>query len=144
MFGLTEVTGKLSYKDKGYTASNWTVPYVEAVTAAGLMQGQDTVKGLFNYNGKVTVEEVAAVLFRALKMEQPTTTDNNASVWAKGYAQAVINAGLIAKDVNFKSNADRALVVQTAYAADQIGKVATLTVASAEAVSPTKSSCNFL
>ncbi|MFC6648189.1 S-layer homology domain-containing protein [Paenibacillus rhizoplanae] len=138
LFGLTEVTGKLSYKDKGYTASNWTVPYVEAVTAAGLMQGQDTVKGLFNYNGKVTVEEVAAVLFRALKMEQPTTTDNNASVWAKGYAQAVINAGLIAKDVNFKSNADRALVVQTAYAADQIGKVATLTVASAEAVSPTK------
>lgn len=138
LFGLTEVTGKLSYKDKGYTATNWTVPYVEAVTAAGLMQGQDTVKGIFNYNGKVTVEEVAAVLFRALKMEQPTTTDNNASVWAKGYAQAVINAGLIAKDVNFKSNADRALVVQTAYAADQIGKVPTLTVASAEAVSPTK------
>lgn len=138
MFGLTEVTGKLTYKDKGYTATNWTVPYVEAVTAAGLMQGQDTVKGIFNYNGKVTVEEVAAVLFRALKMEQPTTTDNNASVWAKGYAQAVINAGLIAKDVNFKSNADRALVVQTAYAADQIGKVPTLTVTSAEAVSPTK------
>ncbi|OMF91035.1 Ig-like domain-containing protein [Paenibacillus sp. FSL R7-0337] len=138
LFGLTEVTGKLTYKDKGYTATNWTVPYVEAVTAAGLMQGQDTVKGIFNYNGKVTVEEVAAVLFRALKMEQPTTTDNNASVWAKGYAQAVINAGLIAKDVNFKSNADRALVVQTAYAADQIGKVPTLTVTSAEAVSPTK------
>lgn len=138
LFGLTEVTGKLSYKDKGYTATNWTVPYVEAVTAAGLMQGQDTVKGIFNYNGKVTVEEVAAVLFRALKLEQPTTTDNSASAWAKGYAQAVINAGLIAKDVNFKSNADRALVVQTAYAADQIGKTPTLTVVSAEAVSPTK------
>ncbi|WP_405104813.1 Ig-like domain-containing protein [Paenibacillus sp. FSL K6-1217] len=138
LFGLTEVTGKLSYKDKGYTAKNWTVPYVEAVTAAGLMQGQDTVKGIFNYNGKVTVEEVAKVLAIALKLEQPTTTDNGASVWAKGYAQAVINAGLVAKDTNFKANATRSLVVETAYYADQIGKTATLTVASAEAVSPTK------
>ncbi|QUL54570.1 S-layer homology domain-containing protein [Paenibacillus tritici] len=138
LFGLTEVSGKLTYKDKGYTATNWAVPYIEAVTAAGLMQGQDTVKGIFNYNGKVTVEEVAAVLFRALKLEQPTTTDNNASAWAKGYAQAVINKGLIAQTVNFKGNATRSLVVETAYAVDQIGKVPTLTVATAEAVSPTK------
>lgn len=58
LFGLTEVTGKLSYKDKGYTATNWAVPYIEAVTAANLMQGKDTVKGIFDYNGKVTVEEV--------------------------------------------------------------------------------------
>lgn len=138
LFGLQEVTGKLTYSDKGYTASNWAVPYIEAVTAAGLMQGQDTVKGIFNYNGKVTVEEVATVLFRALKLEQPTTTDNNASAWAKGFVQAVINEGLIAQSVNFKGNADRALVVQTAYAVDQMGSQPTLTVASAEAVSPTK------
>ncbi|WP_052422138.1 S-layer homology domain-containing protein [Paenibacillus sp. FSL P4-0081] len=138
LFGLTEVTGKLSYKDKGYTATNWAVPYIEAVTAANLMQGKDTVKGLFDYNGKVTVEEVAAVLFRALKLEQPTTTDNSASVWAKGYAQAVINAGLVAQTTNFKANATRSLVVETAYAVDQMSVKPTLTVASAEAVSPTK------
>lgn len=138
LFGLTEVTGKLSYKDKGYTASNWAVPYIEAVTAAGYMQGQDTVKGIFNYNGKVTVQEVAAVLFRALKLEQPSTTDNSASAWAKGYAQAVINAGLVAKDINFKTNATRSLVVETAYAVDQKTVAPTLTVTSAEAVSPTK------
>ncbi|MEK3900522.1 hypothetical protein [Paenibacillus sp. FSL R7-0179] len=138
LFGLTEVTGKLSYKDKGYDAKNWAVPYIEAVTAAGLMQGQDTVKGLFNFNGKVTVEEVSKVLAIALKLEQPTTTDNSASVWAKGYAQAVINAGLVAKDYNFKANATRSLVIETAYYAEQIGKVPTLTVASAEAVSPTQ------
>lgn len=138
LFGFTEVTGKLSYNDKGYNAKNWAVPYIEAVTAAGLMQGQDTVKGIFNYNGKVTVEEVAKVLAIALKLEQPTTTDNSASVWAKGYAQAVINAGLVEKNTNFKANAPRSLVVETAYYADQIGKVPTLTVASAEAVSPTK------
>ncbi|WP_440960949.1 Ig-like domain-containing protein [Paenibacillus nitricinens] len=136
LFDLTEVTNKLSYKDKGYNAKNWAVPYIEAVTAANLMQGKDTVKGIFDYNGKVTVEEVAAVLFRALKLEQPTTTDNTASAWAKGYAQAVINAGLIAKDTNFKANASRSLVVETAYAVDQ--KTTAPTVASAEAVSPTK------
>jgi hypothetical protein len=136
LFDLTEVTNKLSYKDKGYNASNWAVPYIEAVTAANLMQGKDTVKAIFDYNGKVTVEEVAAVLFRALKLEAPTTTDNTASAWAKGYAQAVIDAGLVAKDTNFKANASRSLVVEVAYAVDQLE--AAPTVVSAEAVSPTK------
>jgi hypothetical protein len=136
LFDLTEVSNKLSYKDKGYNASNWAVPYIEAVTAVNYMQGKDTVKGIFDYNGKVTVEEVAAVLFRALKLEQPTTTDNSASAWAKGYAQAVINAGLVAKDTNFKANASRSLVVETAYAVDQLSQAAT--IVSAEALSPTK------
>lgn len=135
LFGLNEVTGKLSYKDKGYTATNWAVPYIEAVTAANLMQGKDTVKGIFDYNGKVTVEEVAAVLFRALKLETPATTDNSASAWAKGYAQAVINAGLVAQGTNFKANATRSLVVEAAYAVDNLHtKVA---VSSAEALTPT-------
>lgn len=122
LFDLKEVTGKLSYKDKGYTAKNWAVPYIEAVTAANLMQGKDTVKGIFDYNGKVTVEEVAAVLFRALKLETPATTDNSASAWAKGYAQAVINAGLVAKSTNFKANATRSLVVETAYAVENLNQ----------------------
>ncbi|BCG61361.1 Ig-like domain-containing protein [Paenibacillus sp. URB8-2] len=135
LFNLTEVTNKLSYKDKGYNAKNWAVPYIEAVTAANLMQGKDTVKGIFDYNGKVTVEEVATVLFRALKLEAPTTTDNNASTWAKGYAQAVINKGLVAASTNFKANATRSLVVETAYAVSNLSTVPV--VASAEALSPT-------
>ncbi len=135
LFNLSEVSNKLSYKDKGYNAKNWAVPYIEAVTAANLMQGKDNVKRIFDYNGKVTVEEVATVLFRALKLEAPATTNNNASAWAKGYAQAVIDKGYIAATQNFKANATRSLVVETAYA------VATATTApaivSAEAVSPT-------
>jgi hypothetical protein len=138
LFDLTEVNNKLSYKDKGYNAKNWAVPYIEAVTAANLMQGKDTVKGIFDYNGKVTVEEVAAVLFRALKLETPATTDNSASAWAKGYAQAVINKGLVAQNTNFKANATRSLVVETAYAVDQLGSTPVLTVTTAEALSPTK------
>ncbi|WP_151733743.1 S-layer homology domain-containing protein [Paenibacillus tengchongensis] len=135
LFGLQEVTGQLTYKDKGYTATNWAVPYIEAVTKAGYMQGQDTVKGIFNYNGKVTVEEVAAVLARALKLESPTAIDNSASVWAKGYAQAVINAGFMAQNVDFKANATRSQVVAAAYLVDLAQtKVA---VKSAVAQSPT-------
>ncbi|WP_025691702.1 S-layer homology domain-containing protein [Paenibacillus zanthoxyli] len=135
LFNLSEVSNKLSYKDKGYNAKNWAVPYIEAVTAANLMQGKDTVKGIFDYNGKVTVEEVATVLFRALKLEAPATTNNNASAWAKGYAQAVIDKGYIAATQNFKAKATRSLVVETAYA------VATATTApavtSATATDPT-------
>ncbi|MEK4061174.1 MULTISPECIES: S-layer homology domain-containing protein [Paenibacillus] len=136
LFDLPEVAPTtLSYKDKGYTKTMWAVPYIEAATAAGYMKGTDTVKGLFNFNGKVTVQEIAAVLHRALKLETPTTTDNNAAVWAKGYAQAVVEAGLVAKGVDFKSNATRSLVVEAAYAAANYSKAPT--VVSGEALNPT-------
>ncbi|MET3548104.1 hypothetical protein ABID47_004732 [Paenibacillus favisporus] len=119
LLGLKEVTGTLSYKDKGYDAKNWAVPYIEAVTAAGIMQGQDNVKKIFNYNGKVTIQEMATVLTRALKLEIPANPNNNAADWAKGYVQAAIDKGLISKDANFKANASRSQLVEAAYAIDQ-------------------------
>lgn len=123
LLGLKEVTGTLSYKDKGYDAKNWAVPYIEAVTAAGIMQGQDNVKKIFNYNGKVTIQEMATVLTRALKLEIPTNPDNNAADWAKGYVQAAIDKGLISKDANFKANASRSQLVEAAYAIDQAANI---------------------
>ncbi|MEC0373016.1 Ig-like domain-containing protein [Paenibacillus chibensis] len=123
LLGLKEVTGTLSYKDKGYDAKNWAVPYIEAATAAGIMEGQDTVKKIFNYNGKVTVQEMAAVLVRALKLEVPANPSNSASDWAKGYVQAVIDKGLISKDLNFQANASRSQLVEAAYAIDQLQNV---------------------
>ncbi|GIP28722.1 hypothetical protein J23TS9_38520 [Paenibacillus sp. J23TS9] len=123
LLGLKEVTGTLSYKDKGYDAKNWAVPYIEAVTAAGIMDGQDPVKKIFNYNGKVTVQEMATVLTRALKLEVPTTTDNSATEWAKGYVQAAIDKGLLSKDLNFQANASRELLVNTAYTIDELKNV---------------------
>lgn len=123
LLGLKEVTGTLSYKDKGYDAKNWAVPYIEAVTAAGIMQGQDSVKKIFNYNGKVTIQEMATVLTRALKLEIPANPDNNAADWAKGYVQAAIDKGLISKDANFKANASRSQLVEAAYAIDQAANV---------------------
>ncbi|ASA24511.1 Ig-like domain-containing protein [Paenibacillus donghaensis] len=134
-FALTEITNKLSYNDKNYNAKMWARPYIEAVTAANLMQGKNTAKGLFDFNGKVTIEEVAKVLVIAQKLDVPTTTDNNASTWAKGYAQAIIDAGLATKDTNFKANASRGLVFSTIYGLDQ--KTQAPAITSAEAVSPT-------
>ncbi|RUT33289.1 hypothetical protein EJP77_06460 [Paenibacillus zeisoli] len=126
--GLKEVTGVFSYKDKNYNAKNWAAPYIEAVSAAGIMQGKDTAKKIFDFNGNVTVEELATVLVRALKLEVPTTgIDNSATAWAKGYVQAAINAGLLEKSTNFQGAATRSQVVVAAYVVDQKNTATTVT-----------------
>jgi len=119
LLGLKEITGTLSYTDKNYTAKNWAVPYIEAVTAAGIMEGKNVEKKIFDFNGKVTVAEMATILTRALDLEIPTETNNSAAAWAKGYAQAAINAGLIDANANFAGNASRELLVGAAFAIDQ-------------------------
>lgn len=119
LLGLKEITGTLSYTDKNYTAKNWAVPYIEAVTAAGIMEGKNVEKKIFDFNGKVTVAEMATILTRALDLEIPTETNNTAAAWAKGYAQAAINAGLIDANANFAGNASRELLVGAAFAIDQ-------------------------
>ncbi|WP_340399627.1 Ig-like domain-containing protein [Paenibacillus sp. FSL H8-0079] len=119
LLGLKEITGTLSYTDKNYNANNWAVPYIEAVTAAGIMEGTNVEKKLFSFNGKVTIQEMATILTRALDLEIPTETNNNAAAWAKGYVQAAINAGLIDANANFAGNASRELLVGAAYSIDQ-------------------------
>ncbi|WP_339298313.1 S-layer homology domain-containing protein [Paenibacillus sp. FSL R5-0623] len=119
LLGLKEITGTLSYTDKNYTAKNWAVPYIEAVTAAGIMEGKNVEKKIFDFNGKVTVAEMATILTRALDLEIPAETNNSAAAWAKGYAQAAINAGLIDANANFAGNASRELLVGAAYAIDE-------------------------
>ncbi|MFS0872211.1 Ig-like domain-containing protein [Paenibacillus xylanilyticus] len=119
LLGLKEITGVYSYTDKNYNAKNWAAPFIEAVTAAGIMEGKNTEKKIFDFNGKVTIEEMATILTRALDLEVPTETNNTASTWAKGYVQAAINAGLLDSGLNFQSNASRELLVGAAYAVDQ-------------------------
>ncbi|SHN67244.1 S-layer homology domain-containing protein [Paenibacillus sp. ov031] len=150
LLGLKEITGTLSYNDKNYTAKNWAVPYIEAVTAAGIMEGKNVEKKIFDFNGKVTVSEMATILTRALDLEIPTETNNNAADWAKGYVQAAINAGLIDAKANFSANASRELLVGAAYAIDQAqslkvasyevseaGKVVTFKISDGESVKVT-------
>ncbi|SEB17485.1 S-layer homology domain-containing protein [Paenibacillus sp. 276b] len=119
LLGLKEITGVYSYNDKNYNAKNWAAPYIEAVTAAGIMEGKNVEKKIFDFNGKVTIEEMAKVLTIALDLEVPTETNNTATAWAKGYVQAAINAGLLDTSLNFQSNASRQLLVGAAYAIDQ-------------------------
>ncbi|MBO2944861.1 S-layer homology domain-containing protein [Paenibacillus sp. F411] len=116
LMGLQPITGQLSFKDKGYTSSNWAVPYIEAVYSAGLMEGKSTTKMIFDYNGKISVQEMATVLVRALKLEIPAEVNNNASTWAKGYVQAAINSNIISASANPTANATRSQMVDTAYA----------------------------
>ncbi|WP_052759769.1 S-layer homology domain-containing protein [Paenibacillus sp. DMB20] len=115
LMGLQPIEGKASFKDKNYKAGKWPAPYVEAVYAAGLMEGKNTTKMIFDFNGKITVQEMAKILVTAQKLEIPTTTDNNASDWAKGYVQAAINAGLVDAKANPKANASRSQLVEVAY-----------------------------
>lgn len=115
LMGLEPIKGQLSFKDKGYTEKYWATPYIEAVYAAGLMEGKNTTKKIFDYKGKVTVQEMAAVLVRALKLEVPENTNNNASNWAKGYVQAAIDAKILDANANPKANATRAQLTDTAY-----------------------------
>lgn len=117
--GLKEINGVYSFKDKNYGAKHWAAPFVEAVSAAGIMEGKNTTKKIFDLSGPVTVQEMATVLVRALDLEVPTETNNSATAWAKGYVQAAINAGLVDAKANFQSNASRSLLVGAAYAVDQ-------------------------
>lgn len=150
LLGLKEITGTLSYTDKNYTAKNWAVPYIEAVTAAGIMEGKNVEKKIFDFNGKVTVSEMATILTRALDLEIPAETNNTAPAWAKGYVQAAINAGLVDANTNFTANASRELLVGAAYAIDEAqslkvtkyevsegGKVVTFTISDGETVKVT-------
>ncbi|MEX3620597.1 S-layer protein [Paenibacillus glucanolyticus] len=115
IMGLEPIEGKASFKDKNYKADKWPAPYVEAVYAAGLMEGKNTTKMIFDFNGKITVQEMAKVLVLAQKLEIPTETNNNASDWAKGYVQAAINSGLVDAKANPKANASRSQLVDVAY-----------------------------
>ncbi len=130
VMGLKEVTGVYSYNDTGYNnPKNWAAPYIEAVSAAGVMQGKDLTKKLFDQKANVTVQELAEVLVKALKLEIPTKIDNTATEWAKGSVQAAINAGLISKDLNFQANANRSLLVEAAFAAEAALNVPPVTTA---------------
>ncbi|GIO35228.1 hypothetical protein J41TS12_00890 [Paenibacillus antibioticophila] len=130
--GLEEVNAT-SYNDKNYSI-HWARTFIEAATQAGILEGTDATKKLFDPSGNVTVEQLAAVLVRALKLEVPTETNNNASEWAKGYVEATVKAGLIDSSANFKANATRSQAIVAAYA---IYEAAQFKVTKAEAVDAT-------
>lgn len=123
---LEPVTGVATYKDKGYSASHWAAPYIEAATAAGILNGKDATKKLFDPNGAVTVQELAKVLVTALKLEVPADANNTASEWAKGYVAAAVKAGYIAEGINYQAAATRSQATVAAYAIYEASQVPTV------------------
>lgn len=131
---LEPVLGVATYKDKNYDVNHWAAKYIEAATQAGILTGKDAVKQLFGPNDNLTVQELATVLVKALKLEVPAETNNTATEWAKGYVQAAINEGLIEAGINYQANATRAQTVVAAYAiyeANQVPTVASYEVSEA-------------
>ncbi|RCX19099.1 S-layer family protein [Fontibacillus phaseoli] len=124
--GLEPVNGVASYKDKNYTVNHWAAPFIESATQAGILNGKDPVKKLFDPTGNVTVQELAKVLVTALKLEVPTDANNTASDWAKGYVAAAVKAGYISEGVNYQANATRSQAVVAAYAIYEANQVPTV------------------
>lgn len=113
-----------SFRDANY-ANHWAKAEIEAVYKAGFMQGVGA--NLFQPSAKVTLQEVATVVSRILKLETPTAVNNNAALWAQGYVQSVINAGLInPAGLDFTAAANRGTVVSLVYAVDQVQSVPVL------------------
>ncbi|GAA0407807.1 hypothetical protein [Paenibacillus motobuensis] len=122
-----------SYNDKNY-AKHWARTYIEAVTQANIMEGKNLEKKLFDPSGNLSVQELAAVLVRALKLEVPTETNNTATEWAKGYVEAAVKGGYIDAGINYQANASRSQAIVAAYAiyeAAQVPTVASYTVSEA-------------
>lgn len=131
---LEPVPGVATYKDQNYSVNHWAAKYIEAATEAGILTGKDAVKQLFGPNDNLTVQELAVVLVKALKLEVPAETNNTATEWAKGYVQAALDKGLIESGINYQANATRAQVVVAAHAiyeANQVPTVASYEVSEA-------------
>ncbi|KEO84319.1 S-layer homology domain-containing protein [Tumebacillus flagellatus] len=91
------------------SATGWSAPYIQAVTAAGLMVGDET--GNFHPEQPLTRQELAATLVRAIKLDTTgqgkngTVTDRDAiSPWARDAVQAALQLGLMHGDTETAFN----------------------------------------
>ncbi|MFB9324581.1 S-layer homology domain-containing protein [Paenibacillus aurantiacus] len=71
----------------------------------------------FDPNGLVTIEELAAVMTRALKLELPhaAITDAIVSDWARSYVGTAIEAGVIDPQEDYTASVTRAMVVDAIF-----------------------------
>ena len=107
-------------KFKDVKPGDWYYGYVEAAVDAGLVKGYET--GEFRPNQKITREEIAALIARAMGKESEAaslanekttfTDDQNIASWARGYIVIEFREGIVDgyPDHSFapKNNATRA------------------------------------
>ncbi|MDQ0495829.1 S-layer homology domain-containing protein [Paenibacillus brasilensis] len=93
-----DIAGKtVAFKD---TQGSWAASYIEAVRAAGLMNGDES--GSFRPDAPVSREELAAILVRAVGGTQVQGGDaqdisdgEQVSAWAKSNVEAALKLGLM-------------------------------------------------
>ncbi len=107
---------------KDVNPSDWYYGYIEAAARAGLVKGYET--GEFRPNQKITREEIAALICRAMGKESEAaslanvrtefTDDQDIAAWARGYVVIEFREGIVNgyPDQSFgpKKNATRAEV----------------------------------
>jgi len=96
------------------TGAGWAAGYIGAVTKAGMMEGHGN--GVFAPSGEVTLEQLAAVLVRAFKLQEDSSgVTGTVSPWAAGYVGAAIKAGLIQAKDDYTKPALRSDLVESTY-----------------------------
>lgn len=156
LWHLEPETGYSSYND--VLADRWSSGYIEAVTTAGMMNGMGN--DIFDPEGKVTYEQLAAVFVRGLGLPEDNTTNlgsklGKVSEWARGYVVQAIMKEIIFNQDDFAQHVLRADLVTATYQANtllQLGSgsptpsatpPAGITVTEAKAVSATQISVTF-
>ena len=111
-----------SFRD--VATDHYALPYIEAIRAAGITDGVG--EGRFDPAGKVTKEQLATFLVRALGKNgevqgTPPVNDSTVSDWAAGYVQQALNLNLLRNSQNGtfggKSNANRELLATAGFEA---------------------------
>lgn len=113
LLDLKEDKRNQSYTD--VLKSRWSYGHIEAVTAAGLMNGMGG--GKFGPTSKVTIEQLAATLVRASGQELSSTRQVNGKVspWAKPIVPVALDLGYIAEQNDYTVPAIRAQLVEAVY-----------------------------
>lgn len=108
----------------GYTdvaADRWSASFIQAVSKAAppLMNG--VAEERFDPSGEVTLEQMAAVVVRALDLQagKAAPVKGYASDWAKDYVAAAFESGLLGEEVDYTKPATRSELVEAAYGAKQ-------------------------
>lgn len=129
---LKRESGIPSYED---TSAHWAHEqgYIEAVTAAKLMEG--TKERVFDPDGNVTLEQLAAALVRALGLAPVADAQikGKASDWAVGFVAAAVQEKLLDEHPDYTQAATRNVLTAALYAAD--GKLKQPSAAAAEPLS---------
>lgn len=88
------------------TQGTWGIPYIEAVKQAGLMLGDEGKT--FRPNARVTREELAVILVRAMQGAPATNTDflavtdrNQISAWAQGAVHTALERNMMQVEGEF-------------------------------------------